>query len=218
MSRSTLTSLGILGLFTGSILIWLLFLLFNTQSATFRFDTSMGAEVTLVHSSDKREDIENDKEYKLQKGDYEIEIAGNNILPETIEFKVESSRIDRQIELSYTDTYLKTLLEKERSSIQAKLTSTYPRFSSLYMIKNGDGLMLDGSWYIARLRYIAPTTADEVVPFRDTLKLVMHKDASGWKVVTKPPAIVISKPEYPDIPETVLNTINAQEIVSSPTR
>ena len=102
--------------------------------------------------------------------------------------------------LSSTD--LQVRLASEIPAIQVVITSSFPQLSQLYMIEK-ERLFEQGQWYGAILTYKG-TDSDN----RDTLRLILQKKGEKWIIRTTPPQIIVSSVTYPDIPKTILDTLN----------
>lgn len=90
----------------------------------------------------------------------------------------------------------------EQESIHVALTTAFPTLMTLYVFER-EALFEQGQWYGAVLTYTGPD-ADN----RDSLRVVLRKQDDTWSVVTTPPRIIVSHVEFPDIPQSVLKSIN----------
>lgn len=140
--------------------------------------------------------------FTLSKGTYVIEPSGENIKADPIILPVGDTPVNQTIEIPYSDTLLKSSLATERDQIMATLTRTLPANLSLYIIEPGK-LYKRGEWYATTLTY-----KNKVSESRDTLRLVMKKEADRWSLATKPPQISLSSVIYKDIPKDILSDIN----------
>ena len=99
----------------------------------------------------------------------------------------------------------KTLNEKlldEKSSINGVLVAAYPKVTTDYTIIN-EQLFDQGQWYGAVLTYHGTDTNN-----RDSLRVLMQKKDGVWIIRTKPPVIILSSKQFPDVPKTILQAIN----------
>jgi hypothetical protein len=64
-------------------------------------------------------------------------------------------------------------------------------------------LLGDGRWFGATLTYKGSDTAN-----RDTLRVLLEKKDNLWTLRTTPPEPLLSTKKYPDVPKSVLQTIN----------
>lgn len=97
---------------------------------------------------------------------------------------------------------LEKRLESERSTIIGVLTAAYPKIEGDYTISKGQ-LFDKGQWYGTTLMYQGKDTLN-----RDTLRVLLQKKNGIWELRTAPPTIILSAVEYPDVPKSVLETIN----------
>ena len=93
-------------------------------------------------------------------------------------------------------------LKAEQTAIDAVLIEKYPKVASDYIINKGQ-LFEKGKWYGTTLSYKG---AD--VDNRDTLRVLMEKKDDKWTLRTNPPQPMLSAKEFPDVPKSVLQTIN----------
>ncbi len=97
---------------------------------------------------------------------------------------------------------LKEQLESERTIITNVLIGAYPKVATDYAISN-EKLFEQGQWYGALLIYRGPDTAN-----RDTLRVLMQKKDGIWALRTTPPRPLLSTKEFPDVPKSILVTLN----------
>lgn len=173
----------------------------SLQKVIFVYDQTQGD----VHLSGERiqgeMSITPNKEFSLQKGTYKIHISGDDAKSDTRTLNVQNIPITQTIPISLPDKKLQELLDKERSAISAIITKQYPQLSSLYTMR--ETLYNRGEWYGAVLTYKGTDTDN-----RDTLRLIAHKQAGQWKLITTPPKPLVSVAEYPSVPREVLDAIN----------
>ncbi|MFZ2545302.1 MAG: hypothetical protein WAW80_04960 [Candidatus Saccharimonadales bacterium] len=93
-------------------------------------------------------------------------------------------------------------LKQELPTITTVLTTAYPKATIDYtMIKSQ--LFGEGEWFGALLSYHGTDTLN-----RDTLRVIMQKKDGAWILRTTPPEIILSAKKYPDVPKSILQTIN----------
>ncbi|RYF29645.1 MAG: hypothetical protein EOO17_00455 [Chloroflexi bacterium] len=97
---------------------------------------------------------------------------------------------------------LDALLQTELPTLAEVLTTKFPAAVDLYTINQGK-LYDRGQWYGTTLTYRG---SDE--DNRDTLRVLMQKKDGVWIVRTTPPQLLLSQKSYPDVPKTILQTIN----------
>lgn len=108
-----------------------------------------------------------------------------------------------EIKPVYSDEKLQELLKSQQNEINSVL-STSLRGINQYIIQPGELYSL-GDWYGTILIY----NGDNYY-YADSLRVVMHKVKGSWKIVNNPPDIVVSKANYPEIPNDILDKINHQ--------
>lgn len=108
-----------------------------------------------------------------------------------------------EIKPVYSDEKLQELQKSQQNEINSVL-STSLRGINQYIIQPGELYSL-GDWYGTVLVY----NGDNYY-YADGLRVVMHKVKGSWKIVNNPPDIVVSKANYPEIPNDILNKINHQ--------
>lgn len=96
----------------------------------------------------------------------------------------------------------KPTLESEFPTIKGVLLASYPKVDTDYVMGNRQ-LLGDGRWFGATLTYKGSDTAN-----RDTLRVLLEKKDNVWTLRTTPPEPLLSTKKYPDVPKSVLQTIN----------
>lgn len=173
----------------------------SLQKVTFVYDQNQGnVSLTGNHITDKM-NITPNKEFTLPKGTYQIHISGDNAKSDVRTLNIQDTPITQTIPISLPDKKLQELLGKELPAINILIDKQYPTLMSLYTIK--DTLYDRGQWYGAVLTYKG-TDNDN----RDTLRLIAHKDAGQWKLITTPPQPLVSTQEFPSVPREIIDTLN----------
>lgn len=142
---------------------------------------------------------------RLKKGEYTITTQGEHIANMSHTIQIDGNKQIIPITFSFTRTYLDTLLSKEQTAIYAAIIEQFPQLEELYTIHN-EALYDQGDYYGATLRFI-DTKSDQ----RDTLHILLHKKEGAWRVLSQPPAPVLSAPLYPNISSAALKEINQGE-------
>lgn len=93
-------------------------------------------------------------------------------------------------------------LATEKLSINGILLGAYPKVSTDYTIVN-EQLFDQGQWYGAVLTYKGSDSAN-----RDSLRVLMQKKEGIWIVRTTPPQPILAAQSYPDVPKSILQSIN----------
>ncbi len=97
---------------------------------------------------------------------------------------------------------LKKQLQTELPAITSALTAAYPQVSTDYTINPGN-LYDKGQWFGTTLTYKGSDTDN-----RDTLRVLLQKKNNIWIVRTTPPQPLLSTAEFPDVPKSILQSIN----------
>ena len=97
---------------------------------------------------------------------------------------------------------LDTQLKIEQPTITSVLTAAYPKVATDYEMNQGQ-LFDQGEWYGTTLTYKGADSMN-----RDTLRVLMQKKQGVWVLRTAPPQPLLSTVEFPDVPKSVLQTIN----------
>lgn len=170
-------------------------------SVNFQYDSSMGS-ISLHSDGEKLHTPANNESVRLKKGSYIVKSSGKNIDTNTQEITVDGSKDTYDINFRYTDKYLASLYEDEQLSIYTAMLLEYPSILSDYTLHN-DQLYGLGDWFGAALVY-----NDQEADNRDTLHILMKKSGDNWQVISTPPSPVLSAPDYPQVPYSILMAIN----------
>lgn len=101
-----------------------------------------------------------------------------------------------------TKKELETLkLSEEVDTIHSVLISKYPLIKTDYTI-TGEKLYRN-QYYGAILIYHGRSNMN-----RDSLRVLMRKTDNEWKLLSTPPTIILSAPDYPGVPKAILSDIN----------
>jgi hypothetical protein len=103
---------------------------------------------------------------------------------------------------SLTKAELATQLKTDQPTITGVLIANYPKVGTDYLINQGQ-LFNQGEWYGTTLTYKGTDSMN-----RDTLRVLMQKRQGVWILRTSPPQPLLSTVEFPDVPKSVLQTIN----------
>lgn len=115
--------------------------------------------------------------------------------------KQEVQSVDQE-QRSLNEQELDKLLDTELATISDVLVAEYPQVQNLYTINRGQ-LYDQGQWYGTTLTYRGDDEDN-----RDTLRVLMQKKNNVWVIRTKPPQLLLSQPEYSDVPKVILQHIN----------
>lgn len=148
------------------------------------------------------------EEIKLPKGDYTLHYdAAKNY--ESLFVKIHLTRNHQVINLSpsYSDEYLDKMLSGELENIDGAILQRYPQAQQLYTIQRGK-LYGQGNWYGTTLTYKGNALGSSLFQ-TDTLRIILQKKDGQWNIETNPPYILLSRDEYPNVPEDILRSVNA---------
>ncbi len=90
----------------------------------------------------------------------------------------------------------------EKPTINGVLVDAYPKVATDYTFVN-EQLFDQGQWYGAVLTYKGSDSAN-----RDSLRVLMQKKEGIWIVRTTPPQPILAAKSYPDVPKSILQSIN----------
>lgn len=179
----------------------------NRSTVTITYNAVPGANVIL---SKKRGGssytIISGKSVSVPRGDYAINVSGNDIEKQTVLLPVEASTVQTTIDISRSREALSSLLQTNQDSIIRSANEQLPQMATFYVMRPGQ-LYLDGTWFATRLRYIGNDDTQ-----RDTLRLVMQKSSSGWVVMSKPPSIYLTYAQNKSIPRSIIDAINSDDV------
>lgn len=96
----------------------------------------------------------------------------------------------------------KPTLESEFPTINGVLLASYPKAGTDYIMGNKQFLG-DNRWFAATLTYKGSDSNN-----RDTLRVLLEKKDNIWILRTTPPEPLLSAKKYPDVPKSILQTIN----------
>lgn len=97
---------------------------------------------------------------------------------------------------------LKEKLQLEMPTILSVMTAAYPKITTDYIVNTGQ-LFDEGQWFGTTLTYKGTDTDN-----RDTLRVLLQKKNGVWVLRTTPPRLILSTKELPDVPKSILQTIN----------
>jgi hypothetical protein len=149
--------------------------------------------------------VHNGQQVRLRKGAYYAIVKDAHYDPSHIAFDVTDSTTTVTINPSYSASYLSQLLKKERASLAEVITAKYPAVATDFTLVSGK-LYLDGTWYGAKVMKTAVSRSTEG---NDVYSLVLHKVNGTWQFAATP-QIVLTAPENPGIPQSILDDLSEQ--------
>jgi hypothetical protein len=154
------------------------------------------------------------QQIRLKKGTYLLQYdAKDNYKDYFITINLSEKRQTVSLSPDYSDDYLNKLLRGETANLKKVILEKYPKIKQLYNIQPGR-LYKKGDWYGTVLTYKGDSTGANLFK-TDSLKIILEKQNGQWVVKTNPPNILLSKYDYPGIPEEILRSVNSLPI--SPT-
>ena len=145
------------------------------------------------------------KVFSLQPGKYYAIAEGTKYdKSQQISFTVDSKDFSVTVNPSFSDDYLVELFKQQIATIRNLIATKYASIIGNYTINPGK-LYLDGTWYGTTLVGKSPSPGE----LGDTYRIVLHKVNNTWTIAAAP-AIVLSAPDYKDIPFTILSDLNTQ--------
>jgi len=192
------------------------------QKVEFRFVGNAGVKASIYRavSSDHETDaaaaankknlvreVSNNQTIKLKKGDYVIATSGNkDYASQDVTLSLNNTKQTITIDPEYTVAKLGTLLKQQRAALQQAIVTALPAAIHNYTVGEGH-LYQHGDWYGTTLQ--PKLSAEQLrVNYVDIYRLVAHKEKSGWKIITLPPELSLSRIKYPTIPRDILVDVN----------
>lgn len=179
------------------------FLSFKNVTINLSDDTS---SLTIFNSNNiEIHNIKDSQTIKIQTGNYIFIPEGEKISSDAITVvitKHETINIDPD----YSNIYLESILETEKTKIQKLFNDKYPNIITNYTIKNYQ-LFKKGEWFGGILVKNNSSFNNK----KDTFRFVAKKTDGVWEIINYPDLILTAK-DYPDVPLDILNEINSIDI------
>ena len=160
-----------------------------------------GGDGRYIKKEDEEIEVEFNTDMKLDRGLYLAEYTQEGFEPQTREINLDEEIINFSFEYKISKPALEIILDANTDDIHIAMEQKYPGILTRYSILE-EGVYGDGNWYGAILE---STEKDSLQ--RDTVRVVLRNEAGTWNIAAKP-YISISKDEYPEIPEDLLDQIN----------
>lgn len=170
-------------------------------SVAFSFNPEHGS-VRLTSTEHGEIPVTNNQPVRLKKGEYTLSRYGKNMAPESEVVQVDGSWQTRTLTFFFTREYLAERYTEEESAIKEAITDRYPTLETLYTVQSG-ALYGRGNYYGAALVF-----RDRTSQQRDRLHILLEKKDGTWVVRSTPPAPILSRQDYSDVPRDVLVAIN----------
>lgn len=200
MKKKIIILLIILALLVGASFFLRYILSFKNIDFTLSSNTS---SLAIFNSKNVEvENINSNQSIKLQTGNYVLIPEGNKISSDAINLLITKDEIIN-IDPDYSNSYLDSILESEKAEVQTILNSKYPNIINSYSIKNYQ-LFKKGDWCGGLLVNNNSSFNNK----KDIFRFVAKKTNGVWDIINYPDLILTSE-NYPNIPRSVINTINS---------
>ncbi len=177
-------------------------------------DNDEAAPEIFVNEKNIVKTVNEDASFRLQKGVYVFATSGNNNFePILFKFEVNDSSKTIEVDPSYSKEHLATTLKQELPEIRRAIDRDVSGLTSAYIVESGE-LYEKGDWY-GTIIYKSGSKKSLRSTYRDIFRLVAHKENGAWTVITATPELSLSKNTYPDVPASVLEATNLQEITTN---
>lgn len=158
----------------------------------------------IVNKEDKKvSEVSDTGEIKLKEGEYRYKVIGDRYSNTGVDFTVKDNTTVIKVNPAYSTKYLEELLTAEHSSIEAVLSDKYAGTIN-YTIRSLN-LYQRGEWAAGTL-----TLATNPRQLPDTYRFVLQKVNKSWILIV-PPQIAISKAEYKNVPNSVLDSLYSED-------
>jgi len=201
----------IIGLVLFFLLVTVLSIWFYaSQYTTVKFTLSYpGATADVLDSSNNKvSSIKNGDSLQLKHATYSIKFTNKELNDQLVAFEVKKDTTNFTFDPSLSSAVLSKQLAEQRADIMKVVNGTVKN-PSQYVIDAGR-LYHQGEWYTTTISRYELSSADPEIGNPESVDiyyLVLKKENGTWKKVAGP-SLVISKPDYPAIPDYIFNAIN----------
>jgi hypothetical protein len=174
----------------------------NSGVVIINFDTTNDAAIEIFKKDDTKKrviTITKPGEIKLKKGSYIGVVSGNQYQPHQQDFTVSDSVVTVEIIISYTDDRLFDITSREQTNIVNTLKKSLKGFNSAT-----DSISYPKTYRLGDWASVVIQTSRAPA---DYYHVILKKENGNWRIMTRP-EIVLSKINYPSIPEDVLRATN----------
>ena len=170
----------------------------NNSSEISLYYSENGGDPNNIPSEKPYKVINKTGSYKIKKGYYIYTTKPINTDYSTLNGSFNTNDSQKLvINPSLSEQKLSQLYQTEQPNIINALNAKYPEQMKIYSLQYGK-ILLDGSWFSG---YLVPQDGS------DKLQVILHKDQNNW-ILSAVPNITISKAQYPEIPQEVLDYVN----------
>lgn len=161
-------------------------------------------EDEITKNGEKLQTITSNTTLKLKKGIYVLVPKGDNLDTKWINFTLANTPKTITLDIPYSEDYLIKQVTSELAELNNVITSANPFISILYDIQRGQ-LYGKAEWYGTTL-----TPKNDFSENRngDVLRVLLHRENNKWVLLSDPPKIILSAPNFPNVPLDVLEAIN----------
>lgn len=180
-----------------------IYIYINTfHAANFLFEqTDISIDIYQT-DGDKIKTLSNNGMIKLQNGEYYY-LVDNDKYDTDIKqmFTIKDKDETVTVNPNYSNKYLVSLLNKEKSKIEEIINSKYGTLMNDYTLSNSQ-LFKHGEWCgVILIKNVSPRYID------DNYRLILHKIENEWLIINKP-EIILTKYNQPDVPIEILRAVN----------
>jgi hypothetical protein len=164
----------------------------NVQVSLYKKDDNKKATITTIASS---------RAISLQKDTYCAVPSDSKYVSTPICFNIDGKGASVTIDPDYSSVYLGQILPSEQATINTVITTKYAPIISQYTLLNGQ-LYGKGQWYGATLTEIV-----DPQDRGDVYRVLLENINGTWTIIAYP-QLVLSKYSYPQVPFSILDSIN----------
>lgn len=164
--------------------------------------TGLTVNIYKLDKDQKVGTLKNNNGLSLQNGDYYFVATGDKVDLSHNKFKIDDSTKIITVDPDYSTNYLASQLTNNNVIIQTTINAAFPAIIGQYDTFD-QALLKKGDWYGGLLKY----RSDDSNIMKDSYRVILHKEVSGW-VVIKKPEIVVTQSNFPTVPIDVLTAVN----------
>ncbi|MEO8911968.1 MAG: hypothetical protein ABI303_03220 [Candidatus Saccharimonas sp.] len=201
MKRSHLIALIVIAV----IVFGIIFVIKNFSVITVTFNSDVSSVTILSKSGDKTAVINKSGDKTvLTNGDYSLVPRGDKVSEDKIPITV--NKIEGfDVNPPYSAEYLTSVADKSQPGIEAAFDKQFPNVINDYTIQSTTAY-LKGEW-IGGVLVDKRSTYNDLYDF---YRFVARYETDHWQIINTPD-LVLTKNNFPDVPDSVLNSINTLE-------
>jgi hypothetical protein len=147
-------------------------------------------------------------ETKLKKDDYVVVFEGEGYTKKIQRISINKENKTIDVDASYTEDKLNQILDQEFETLKTTILDYLPLAKDSSQISRGK-MYNKGDWYGTTIT-IKQTAEEQRNNYTDIYRVVINKRSGNWVVINKSPELIISSPNYPQVPRDILVDINKQ--------